>query len=86
MAKVIENKKGFKVIELSLSEVNKAFGGLGICDDCNKASFTHNYIAVLNQCYCPKCYESFSERAKYYSEDSRIEESNFKSAKKKLGL
>jgi len=37
MAKVIENEKGFKVIELSLSEVNKAFGGLGICDDCNKA-------------------------------------------------
>lgn len=86
MAKVIENKKGFKVIELSLSEVNKAFGGLGICDDCNKASFTHNYIAVLNSCYCPECYKDFEERATYYPEDSKVEKSNFENASKKIGL
>jgi len=86
MAKVIENEKGFKVIEISLSEVNKAFGGLGICDDCNKASFKHNYIAVLNQCYCPECYTDFKARATYYPEDSKIENTNFENAKKRLGL
>jgi hypothetical protein len=86
MAKVIENKKGFKVIELSLSEVNKAFGGLGICDDCNKASFTHNYIAVLKQCYCPECYTNFNERATYYPEDCNLENRNFENASKKIGL
>jgi hypothetical protein len=86
MAKVIENQKGFKVIELSLTEVNKAFGGLGICDCCNNASFKHNYIAVLNQCYCPECYTDFNERAIYYPEDSNVEDKNFEYAKKKLKL
>jgi len=86
MAKVIENDKGFKVIELSLSEVNKAFGGLGICDYCNKASFTQNYIAVLDQCYCPECYIDFKDRATHYPEDSFIENNNFERAKIKLNL
>lgn len=86
MAKVIENKKGFKVIEVSLTEVNNAFGGLGICDCCNAASFTHNYIAVLNSCYCPECYKDFEENATYYPEDSKVENRNFENASKKLGL
>lgn len=86
MAQIIENKKGFKVIELSLTEVNSVFGGMGICDFCNKASFKHNYIAVLNSCYCPECYNRFEEEATYYAEDSKIENKNFEVATKKLGL
>lgn len=86
MAKIKENAKGFKVVEISLSEVNSAFGGLGICDCCNNASFTHNYIAVLNSCYCPECYADFEKRATYYPEDSKTEDRNFNNAIKKLNL
>lgn len=86
MAKIIENKKGFKVINLSLAEVNQAFGGIGICDYCNEASLNHNYIAVLNSCYCKKCYDNFCENATYYKEDSRVENINFERAKNALNL
>ena len=86
MAEIINNEKGFKVIKLSLGEVNKSFGGFGICDSCNDASFVHNYIAVLNQCYCPTCYEEFCQNATYYPEDSKYENTNFDDAKKRLNL
>lgn len=80
MAKVIENTKGFKVVELSLTELNQ-IGGYGICDWCNSSSFTGYYIAVLNHWYCPKCYEEWLKRATYYAEDAMIEERNFASIK-----
>jgi len=86
MAKIIENKKGFKVIELSLPEVNKTWGSVGICDCCNKVAFSFKYIAVLNNCYCPKCYDDFKENATYYPEDSWLEDKNFEEIKKKLNL
>lgn len=86
MATIINNEKGFKVIEVSISEINKAFGGLGICDNCNSASFTHKYIAVLNSCYCPKCYEDWNKRSIYYPQDINVETSNFNRAKKLLEL
>lgn len=86
MAKVIENEKGFKVIEISLSECANKLGGLGICDSCNNAAFNHKYIAVLNSCYCNKCYEDFETNATYYPEDSKFENINFEATKSKLGI
>jgi hypothetical protein len=86
MAEIIENEKGFKIIKLSLSEINKAFGGYGICDDCNNASFDHYYIAALNETYCPTCYEAFCKRARWYPEDSKIENANFEDANQRLNL
>ena len=35
MAKIVENKKGFKVIEVSMTECT-IWGGYGICDSCNE--------------------------------------------------
>ena len=57
MAQVINNAKGFKVIEMTLPESVKAFGGVGVCDSCNRAAYTAYYIAVLNEAFCPYCYE-----------------------------
>lgn len=85
MASIIENKKGFKIIELSITELNQ-IGGLGICDSCNSAAFSGYYIAVLNMWYCPNCYHSFLERAKWYQEDSKIENQNFENMCKTFNL
>lgn len=60
MAKIKENKKGFKIIEISRAElVGKLaeYGCIGICDNCNSTSITGYYIAVLNQWFCQKCFD-----------------------------
>lgn len=85
MAKVVKNEKGFKVIEVSLTECVQ-WGGLGICDSCGNASFKGYYVAVLNQMFCENCYKKWCERAIYYPEDSRIEERNFEIYKKILNI
>jgi len=61
MAEIIENEKGFKVISSSMSETWK-FGGMGICESCNKASFKGYIICVLNRWYCEKCYEEWDKK------------------------
>lgn len=76
MAKVIESKKGFKLIETSRLEIVE-LGGFGICDYCGNTAETGVYIAVINSWYCKKCFEKWHERAKHYAQDSRIEERNF---------
>lgn len=83
MAQKVENPKGFKVIKMTLAEVN-SIGGLGICDFCNAASTEGYYIAVLNMWYCPKCYQEWLERAEYYPEDAAIENRNFTKMKNML--
>lgn len=83
MAEIVKNDKGFKVLKMSLEEVN-SIGGLGICDFCNAASHEGYYIAVLNMWYCPKCYKEWISRAKYYPEDASIENKNFEYMKEML--
>ncbi len=65
MAKKVDNEKGFLVIEVSAAELSAKAGGYGICDYCNTPAEKGYYIAVLNQWYCPKCYDEFCKRAKY---------------------
>lgn len=76
MAKIVKNKKGFKILKMSLAEVN-SIGGFGICDFCNNASKEGYYIAVLNMWYCPKCYEEWCLRAEYYPQDVEVENRNY---------
>lgn len=78
MAKVIDNPKGFKVIQIRGVELMKFTPmAMGICDYCGQASLDGFYIAVLNSYYCPKCYEEWCKRAEYFDEDRPFEESNF---------
>ncbi len=77
MSSIVKNSKGFKVLEISSKECKEKIGGLGICDDCNSDFETAFYIAVLNHCYCKKCYDSWIQRAIVYSSDKIIEEKNF---------
>ena len=73
MANIKDNKKGFKVIQISRKELVEElgqYGAIGICDYCNETASTGYYIAVLNQWFCPKCYQAWYHRATYYPEDA----------------
>lgn len=81
MARVVENHKGFLVLEISRDEMLdklSRYGCLGICDSCNKPISKGYYIAVLNQWLCKEHYNEFVNTATRYDEDILIEEKNFK--------
>lgn len=87
MARIVENPKGFKVIELSRLEiVHNIWGAMGICDCCNETAPTGYYIAVLNQWFCPKCYAEWLEYAEHYPDDEPYETHNFNNYKAIFGL
>jgi hypothetical protein len=86
MAKTVENKNGFLVLEVSREECQRCFHSGGICDYCNGTDKSGYYIAVLNRWYCPECYNGWIQRAVRYMEDIRIEEKNFRWACKVLNV
>lgn len=89
MANIKENKKGFKIIQVSRSELMDKlclYGAMGVCDHCNETTPTGYYIAVLNQWFCPKCYQDWYHRARIYPEDVAIENKNFEFYKKIFGI
>ena len=93
MAKIIENEKGFRLIEISAEEMReihpemKGEGWFPICDSCGRSGLKKGiYIAVLNRWFCPKCYEKWYSSAVRYPGDARIEERNFNRYKEILGL
>lgn len=84
MAKKVECGK-FLVIEVSREECIM-WGGAAVCDSCNATSEIGYYIAVLNSWYCPKCFEEWKNRAKWYHEDVHIESRNYAAYAKALGI
>ena len=97
MAVRVENKKGFLVIAMTISEAihDCNFGATNtkraecylICDNCNK--LLHPivyYIAVLNRLLCAKCYKEWYANATRYNEDIPYEERYFNKYAKKLNL
>jgi hypothetical protein len=86
MAEVVPNKKGFKIIKVSLDEVQQGFGGLGICDWCNGDFEAFLYIPVLNSCYCQQCYNRWTLTAVNYPSDSNVEMFNYNQARQIFNL
>ena len=89
MAYIVNNPKGFKVIQINRAELLgklSQLGSVGICDFCNNTSTKGYYIAVLNSWYCEKCYKNWLIRAKHYVDDFDIEDKNFEYFKKIFGL
>ena len=77
MAKVYENKKGFKVIQATV----------GICDSCGSSNCQDGfYIAVLNCWYCSDCFHKWYARAKRYASDEYVENKNFELYKSVVGI
>lgn len=79
MAKIVPNDKGFKVIQMSYAEISRLTGNvLPICDSCAKPDVSMGYyIAVLNQWFCKRCYNNWYKDAKFYPEDTLIENRNY---------
>ncbi len=73
----VKNDKGFRVIKMSLMELNVYLGGIGICDFCNGTGLEGYYVAVLNEWLCPECYEDWLKKATRYEEDVLIEEKRY---------
>lgn len=89
MAKVIENKKGFKVIEISRQELLKKlsqYGCIGICDFCGNPTEVGYYVAVINQWLCQDCYQDFISKVSHCIDDKPIEDRNFKFYSKLFGI
>ncbi|MDE3744065.1 hypothetical protein [Maribacter polysaccharolyticus] len=85
MAKIIDNPKGFKVIELDRDEFF-SIGGMSLCDGCNQKMKKGFFIAVLNRSYCEEDYHSWSERAVRYQEDIDYELTKFNQMKSIFNL
>lgn len=76
MAKIVEDARSFKVIEVSRQEIVSKlgrYGAVGICDYCGKSPETGFYVAVLNHWLCPECYRDFLSRNKPVPEDAWFE-------------
>lgn len=89
MAKIVENPKGFKVIEAPRIEVVERlaeYGAVGICDYCGDSDTNGYYIAVLNRWYCPKCYREWLQRAVRHTEDIPFEKRHFELYKRVFNL
>lgn len=66
-----------------------SFGGGGylVCDNCNgdiSEDDTCYYVSVLNMVLCKKCFEEWSEDAKWYESDAPIERRNYIRTKNEL--
>lgn len=85
MAKIVDNPKGFKVIETSMTECI-SMGGMAICDSCNQCSVKGYLIAVLNHWMCPECYNEWLEEAVWYEEDVVYENRTFNNYKRILKI
>ena len=84
MAKLVKNKKGFKVIKLSQEETKRMGWGIDIfgkclCMHCNEIIKDDiYYIVVLHDTMDKECYEKWLETAINYPEDRDIEEMEYK--------
>ena len=90
MAKIIENAKGFKVIEITGREMMKIGCGY-MCDHCGQPHYGKGYyVAVMNHWLCPTCYENWYIFAINYATkrnaEGRVETKNFERYKTLLGL
>lgn len=70
--KVHITSKGFKILPVTTEHI-LAWGGIGLCDSCNNRIIDGKYIAVLNSCYCGKCFEDWHKHATNHPEDSGYE-------------
>lgn len=83
MAQIVENKKGFKVIQISRKELIDMFGqhgNVGICGGCRKEADIGFYVAILNSWLCPHCYKEWYNKVynhEYYKQYENLENSNF---------
>lgn len=77
MKKVKKDRCGYYYADVSLNDVLN-WGGLGICDSCNKPIFVDEKVGklvwVLGGCICEECFNEWQTRNKVYEEDLALQE------------
>lgn len=87
MASLINNNKGFFVIETSQVEIVSTHPlNKGIFDRCNESSSKGYYVAAMNYWMCPSCYESWNAESIRYSSDIPYEIDRYNSMCRALNL
>ena len=86
MAKIIENEKGFKVIEASRADMRNVYGQLPVCDRCGHSANNGFLVSVLNQWFCATCYGNWMQHAMKYKHDNPYEDKKFEEHKRLFGL
>ena len=88
---MIQKKKipcGYTYYEMQLRELRELFTACGICDNCGEAmlsSDTVYLIPVLNmRTYCHKCFDKWSNRAEFFSEDIAFEKEQIQMIDKRI--
>lgn len=69
----MKSKCGYTVYKVTILDIFE-LGGVGICDECGKASMNGYLVPVLNHYQCPKCFDEWNARATYYPEDIPAEQ------------
>lgn len=86
MARLLENKKGFKIIKLTWRETVCITDSWGLSDCCGQNSSEEPlfYIAVLDRYFCECCMNAWLSGATRYKSDIEKEQYNFVKVKNKL--
>lgn len=65
--------KGYSYIECTKEDCYK-WGGLGICNGCDKRMEDKVYlIFILHRAYCKKCFEDWQKYSRRYEEDIQLQ-------------
>lgn len=89
MAQIVSEAAGFKVAEVSRTELMDKLGPLGavgVCDYCMSQPQIGYYVAVLDQWLCPKCYDEFIKNNSPNPRDTWFEDERFAWFKKLFQL
>lgn len=81
------NEQQFRILKVYKNELEEATKQEQCCCDyCLAAPIYGYYIAVLNQWFCPKCFNHWLKNAIKYKEDTLVEERNYQFYRKQLGF
>ena len=75
--KIIEyTKQGYSYIKCFKEDCFN-WGGAAICDSCGEQMTSDVYlIYILNQAFCPKCFNEWLKHAERYEEDILLQKQN----------
>ncbi len=86
MANLWKNDRQLKIIKMSWKEYVAATDSWGLCDICgdNSSEEPLYYVALVNQGFCPDCFDAYYNGVKRCRGDIEKEQKNYIEMKNKL--
>lgn len=69
---LIDNRTGYNYVPVTKKQCID-WGGLAVCDNCNKTFKSGVLVFVLYDCLCCICFEEWRSRASIYPEDLQMQ-------------